>query len=286
MPLDLPQVKQIGGRAGRYGMHSTKTSESAADLDEGTPDQPAASTIGQVTTLDPEDLPLLRKAMNATVPPIPTAIIAPSTPLLVQLNAALAPNVPWSQVLAVAHIFARTSENYTIPIAASHIPVAAMIDEFTELTVDELQVFAQAPVNQRDVKAQEAFKNFVRAHMLSKPIDIGKWCQEQGIAHLLPESHRPEESLANIAQTSGSDLLTLESCHKIMSLYLWLSYRLPISFDQPDLVRTLRHNIEVSLCSQSAQISPTNTQPDFYRKQLSLFLLAEQSGLGKRQRAR
>lgn len=248
VPLSLPQVKQIGGRAGRYGMHTSTSGDSAADLDNETPQATSAgasSSVGQVTTLDPEDLPLLKKAMAANVSPITAAVVSPSTALIVYLNAAVAPNVPWSQVLALSRIFGRHSDNYTIPIAGTSIKAAAMLDDYQALTIDELQVLAQAPVNHRDEVAVESFRQFVQAHIDGKAIDIPNWAQQRGVAHLLPESHRPEETLANIAQSAGGDLLSLESCHRVMSFYLWLSYRLPVTFDQPELVRILRRNIEV-----------------------------------------
>lgn len=51
-PLSVPQIKQIAGRAGRYGLH-------------------AKDSVGICTTLYDEDLPILRESL--LVPPEPLA---------------------------------------------------------------------------------------------------------------------------------------------------------------------------------------------------------------------
>lgn len=248
--LTLPQVKQIGGRAGRYGMHSPTPGNSVADLDNDIPTQPQPS-VGQVTTLDPEDLPLLKKAMAASVSPIQRAVIMPHAEQLSSLSKVVASGVPFSRILALARMFGRTSPNYTLPIHAASIIVTALLDKYSQLTPEELRTLAVAPVSTRDDRGVETFQCFVQSHVDSKPFNLVEWAHQQGLSDLLPgHVQTTSPSAKQVAAISGGDLLSLESCHKSMSLYLWLSYRLPLTFDQPEIARGLRRNIEVSVVNQ------------------------------------
>lgn len=207
------------------------------------------SSLGQVTTLDAEDLPLLRKAMKAQTPDIQHAIINPDVSAYSALTSLTAPGTRYSSVMALTRVFGRTSEDYVMPINVNEVTSVAMFDSQQKLTSSELSTLASAPVPTRDVKVVESMHQFVQAHVGSHPMNMTSWAELQGLSYLLPSSRVTADVLADIAKSASVDLLGLESCHKTLSLYLWLSYRLPLTFNEPELARILRRNIEVSTIS-------------------------------------
>ena len=78
--MSFSQIKQIAGRAGRFGQHD-------------------AGSEGGVTTLNEQDLPLLRQILPSPLTPVPRAAIEPGYDRLAQLALLLPEETPYANLL-------------------------------------------------------------------------------------------------------------------------------------------------------------------------------------------
>ncbi|GLT78559.1 hypothetical protein SLA2020_500900 [Shorea laevis] len=107
--LTVPEIKQIAGRAGRYG---------------------SKFPVGEVTCLRADDLPLLHSSLTALPPIIELmqAGLLPSFDLL-YMYSRLHPNSGFYQILEHFLENAKLSENYFISNCEDILKVAALVDQ-------------------------------------------------------------------------------------------------------------------------------------------------------------
>ncbi len=149
--LSASQIKQIAGRAGRYGTQDKNTSK--ADLG------------GIVTTRHQHELDILRAALASPLLPITRAAIQPTSETLTQLSAML-PSIDTtkagggggglrtlSQIYADVSLLARIdSKNFFLSDFSQQLTISPLIESASSglLTVSERETFSNAPANTRD----------------------------------------------------------------------------------------------------------------------------------------
>ncbi|CAL0332073.1 unnamed protein product [Lupinus luteus] len=194
--LTVPEIKQIAGRAGRYG---------------------SKFPVGEVTCIDAEDLPLLHSSLNAPSPILEHAGLLPSFDLL-YMYSRLHPNNSFYQVLEHFINNAKLSANYFIVNCDQLLKVAAVIDEFP-LRLQEKYLFCISPVDMDDEISSQGLTQFAENYA------------KKGLVQLR-EIFTP--GTLTVPKTPAA-LKELESIHKVLDLYVWLSYRLEESFPDREL---------------------------------------------------
>ncbi|KAL6008058.1 hypothetical protein ACLOJK_033564 [Asimina triloba] len=205
--LTVPEIKQIAGRAGRYG---------------------SKYPFGEVTCLSLEDLPLLHSSLESPSPAVERAGLFPTYDLL-SLYSRLNPKIGFRCVLEEFLEKAKLSPNY-------------FITDYEEM----LDSHACG------VRASQNPLNHYLLNILDNPVDMYDDIVVQGLVQFarsyakagivrLKEIFTPERLRV---PSSQSGLKELESVHKVLELYVWLSYRLEDSF--PDRVLA---SSQKSLCS-------------------------------------
>ncbi|GJN92169.1 hypothetical protein Rhopal_005199-T1 [Rhodotorula paludigena] len=270
--LPTPQIKQIAGRAGRYGVHQP-VSPSAPDLDPASPAE-KVTVPGEATTLDAVDLPILREAMAQPTVQVTQASLAAPFESFKALYALLPPSTPLSRIFNLSRAITRTKPHYRVTGTQSFGEVGDLIARIHPLTFQERYLFGSAPVNLRDARVVEALVEFARAYALGNPILMAQWAADAGVFDVLDrvqEAREAQQAAADAAAQSGggstgapqspSDGLTrkqaavftptmlqsLESFHRCLTLYLWLSYRLAPIFCDQAAARELRRRVEVAI---------------------------------------
>lgn len=263
--LSASQIKQIAGRAGRYGTQDKETNK--------------AELGGLVTTRHEHELEILRAALASPLLPITRAAIEPSSETLGQLSAML-PSVngksgprTLSQLYADVALLSRIdSTNFFLSDFCQKLTISPLIESASNgmLTVAERETFSNAPANTRDERVVaflcKAVRQFSRGGLVDFDTavkDLGMLEVEEQVVSLLQQaiaardhlSHtcakQEEKELALFAyldMSSGSKgtdsnrgsaahplinittLLMLESLHRCYTLYLWLSFRFPLAF--------------------------------------------------------
>lgn len=195
--LTISEIKQIAGRAGRY-----KTLDGS---DGGS---------GTVACFTPEDIQLVKHALATDTPAIKAAVYTSPTN---ELRSAFIDSRPgeFSLFLSSAVHKSKYGSVYTAPREHSSVLTARLFDQIKNLTFEDRMVLSFAPVS---------LKNQHVVRMFQKMCQVVADCTSGNIVQLLPELVR---ILSNSKKLGAENL---EIVHKVLSLYLWLSYRFPCNF--------------------------------------------------------
>lgn len=203
--LTVPEIKQIAGRAGRYG---------------------SKFPVGEVTCLDAEDLPLLHSSLKSPSPIIERAGLFPTFDLL-SVYSRLHGTDFLHPILERFLDKAKLSPNYFIADCEDMLKVAAIVDELP-LALHDKYLFCQSPVDVRDDISTQGLIQFAENYAKKGTVRLKEI--------FTPGTLR--------VPTTHNQLQELESVHKVLELYVWLSYRFDDSFPDRELAASQK-----SICS-------------------------------------
>lgn len=215
--IEPAHLKQIAGRAGRYRT-AAQAEGLAANLDEDKEDSKTSLNIpppnlGLVTTLEEADLPILRKAMQDELDPIMSAGIFPPTSILLKFATYFPPSTSFSYVLLRLHELSLGHPRYHLCVLKDQIAIADTIQPVQNLTVHDRIVFCAAPVTAKKTGMPSILAAFARC--------VG----DNSSGALLDIPEIPLNILDEDIKPDRHYMERLESLHKALILYLWLSYR-------------------------------------------------------------
>ncbi|KAK4165912.1 P-loop containing nucleoside triphosphate hydrolase protein [Cladorrhinum sp. PSN259] len=210
--LTIPEIKQIGGRAGRYRTAAQEVA-SATEGDKAVANR--APTPGYVTTLDSADLTTIQEGFRSEAPPALTAGILPPASIIEKFHTFFPPQTPTAFVLSRLRELSRLSARFHLCDFGTALDIAEVIQPY-ELSVSDRCVFLNAPVELRTQKVLSSLREFAQC------------VAQMGTGHLLSFKSIDLEALEDGYEwTEGQQqyLPRLEALHKQITLYLWLSYR-------------------------------------------------------------
>ncbi|KAF2275555.1 P-loop containing nucleoside triphosphate hydrolase protein [Westerdykella ornata] len=264
VPLTVSEIKQIAGRAGRYktahdavadGEQSCAASSAAADSSgelvavESNQNsrrfRPASGTVGYATTLEAYDFRYLHRCMNKEPEPIETAGIFPPTIVIERFSSYFPPGTPFSYILLRLHEICKLHPRFHLCSLKDQIKIADAIHPVQNLTVPDRVVLCAAPASLKD-KLEE---NLVLA--MARCIADG----ESGDLLDLP---LPLEVLDQPPAPGRQYLYELERLHKMIVLYLWLSYRFPHIFQTRALANHTKQLVEDAIEKALSEFSFTD----------------------------
>ncbi|KAJ3118379.1 RNA helicase [Phlyctochytrium bullatum] len=204
-PLSVSQIKQIAGRAGRF---RTKF------------------PTGYVTTLEDDDLMRVRQVMKMDSPPMLQS--AGLYPQLAQIEAFAAelPNDSLSNLLDKFESLARLDGDYFLCNLQAQKRIAELIEPLS-LTLRDRYTLVSAPANVDDANMASVMLKFAR------DLAEGNECFVRDVV-TLPTS----------PPSSSESLRDLENMHKVLVLYLWLTYRFPSTFTEREITMLLKAQAE------------------------------------------
>lgn len=223
--LENFEIKQIGGRAGRY-----KTVRDAVEgaLNDGVEEEPAETplqlaapkpeneNIGLVTAIEKFDLDIIRKGMDAEVEPLNAAGIFPPASVVSRFASYFPAGTPFSYVVLRLYELASVSPRFKLSGLKDQIDIADAI-ESCNMTVNDRQIFMAAPAPIRD------------PGMAAVVLEYARCVADHSGGELLDMKSLDLELLdIDIHSFFGGVneyLRQIEGLHKALTLYLWLSYR-------------------------------------------------------------
>lgn len=222
--LTVAEIKQIAGRAGRYG---------------------SKFPVGEVTCLNAEDLPLLHSSLKSASPIIERAGLFPTFDLL-SLYSRLHGTDFFHPVLERFLEKAKLSPDYFISDCEDMLKVAAIVDDFP-LGLYDKYLFCISPVDIRDDISVQGLVQFAENYA------------RKGIVRL-KEIFTP--GTLQVPKTDNQ-LKELESVHKVLELYVWLSFRMDDSFPDREVAASQK-----SICSMLIEeyLERSGWQPQGRRK--------------------
>ncbi|ORZ07825.1 P-loop containing nucleoside triphosphate hydrolase protein [Absidia repens] len=181
--MHIPQLKQIAGRAGRFG---------------------TAYASGEVTTLFDKDMQYVEQCLESPIVPLELAGLQPTVDI-VELFALQMPDEKYSSVLQKFEDLASLDGNYFLCNFNDQKLIADKIENINLPLRDRYQ-FVTAPVNTRNDEVMEMAYHMAKTH------------SNNGILTLSELINLPP---ADVVATP--DLLnTLETSHKKIMMYMWL----------------------------------------------------------------
>ncbi|KAH7666209.1 RNA helicase protein [Dioscorea alata] len=194
--LTIPEIKQIAGRAGRFG---------------------SKYPAGEVTCLHEGDLPLLHSSLASPSPVLKQAGLFPTFDLL-SLYSRLHSTTSLHPKLEKFLEEAKLSPDYFISDAEEMLKVAAVVDKL-HLTLYDKYLFCMSPVDMNDDISAQGLIQFAENYAKKGLVRLREIFTPGSLA--VPKTH--------------NELRELESVHEVLDLYVWLSFRLEDSFPDREL---------------------------------------------------
>jgi ATP-dependent RNA helicase SUPV3L1/SUV3 len=243
VPLSLSQVKQIGGRAGRFGEHG------------------AASSTGIVTCLHQSDLAMLTKAFETQAPVLRNAIVPFHLSVLTRVAQLLPDTFGLQQLTSLLHTAGRLGSNYSLRQDESLWKGMDIIDRYgSDLRLVEKMQFAVSPTAWRSDLEVETFEAYLQLFMSGEPVDLRESLDEsqllatlESVTQARVEHQRRSPggrilgSAAGYKVQNSETLATLETLHKVLINYIWLAFRMPVSFHQQPEAVQLKEETEAGI---------------------------------------
>jgi ATP-dependent RNA helicase SUPV3L1/SUV3 len=227
--LSDSQMKQIAGRAGRYGLLSENAS-------------------GLVTTLHAADLAIVKSALTAPPVPLEHARFQYGLGLMNSLAEALPPGASMDTIDDAVMYVGRFGFVYR-PTVLRRLPQMNQFfdQECPGLRLQERFFFMQAPIPWRDLDCLPVVARLLRLYRTRMSADIVETLEPSGLLKRLESAERTMADPADAPESTPKKLCLLESLHRILTLYMWLSYRNPVVWADHEVCMDLKARVEKAL---------------------------------------
>lgn len=241
--LTYPELKQIGGRAGRYrtARDATQTADKAAVEEQ---------KIGYVTTMDRQDLRSVHRAFDAKVDDITAAYVSPPTAVIERFSTYFPKDTPLSFILMRIRELATVGQSYKLGISTDMLELADIIQDFPLSIYDRLTI-CHLPITIRAEGSRQvlrALANIVATNSNGDLLNIKEINLELLDTNFKDFDGSPQDYLYK-----------LESLHVAINAYVWLSYRYSGMFRSQELAFHVRSLVEQRLVESLERMDFTDT---------------------------
>jgi ATP-dependent RNA helicase SUPV3L1/SUV3 len=248
--LSVSQVKQIAGRAGRYRTadqdkkapsdlpiqtQALPISDDPNNLFPDPPPTPETENVGLVTTLNTQDLQYVRSCMDTTAEPLVSAGLFPPDDVIHRFCTYFPPGTPYSFIIIRLMDIAKINPRFQLCGHQSVIELADVLHPIKNLSLNDRISICYAPVSQRIPEIIDLIK------------EMATCIAEQRSGAVLELQSLYLDILDEEIVATREHLLKLETLHKGLVLYCWMSFRFPGVFIQRPLAIHAKSLVEASI---------------------------------------
>lgn len=234
--LTYPEIKQIGGRAGRY---RTARTEADGAGSEAVGPEAAGDKVGYVTTMDRQDLRSVQQAFTARIQDIEAVYVDPPAGVVERFSAYFPPGTPLSYILMRIKVAATVGPRYRLNVSREILEIADIIQDLS-LSIHDRLTFCYLPAVLRADGAVDVLRALARAVTENSGGDLLSIKEiPLEILDLDKESRRQMGTQEYLAK--------LETLHVAINQYVWLSYRYSGIFPNQALAFHVRSMVEEKL---------------------------------------
>ena len=169
--------------------------------------------IGLVTTLTDEDLHIVKAAMQTEAAPIRKAGMLPPGEALEEFESRLPRGIPFEYIFRRVCGQAALHERFRVCNIRDQTQISRTFENVRDLTLEQRLILTAAPASISLPAIQDVMRAFALCVANRKPVSVVD----------VPEVQL--EVLEQPVSDSKDYLQSLETLHKSLVLYLWLSYR-------------------------------------------------------------
>lgn len=233
--LTISQIKQIGGRAGRYRTASQVGDNNSRNTPRKRANSEDNENVGFVTCLEDVDLPYIQDALKNEAPPILAAGLLAPDYIIRNFAEHFPPKTPFPYILQRMHNISQTSPHFFLCEIKEQCSTTDTIDTIQGLSVADKLIFMAAPAPTRDPALAAIVRGFARC------------VAENKSGGLLDIPELPLEVLNKPVSSDKEYLRSLEALHRALVLYLWLSYRCGGIFTDRTLATHTKELVEINM---------------------------------------
>lgn len=242
--LTFPELKQIGGRAGRYRTAHNDTSSIEAEIDE--------KKIGYVTTMEAPDLKAVHRAFSTPNEDLTAAYVAPPAAAIERFSSYFPRDTPLSFILMRIRELASMSDLYSFSLRTSQLEIVDQIQDITPLSVQDRLTISCVPCNMRAAESVNVLRALTTAIARN---ETGALLDCKAIPLEILDTD-PRE----YAGSPSDYLWKLEALHNSISMYIWLSYRFQGVFRDQELAFHVRTLVEERLVESLERLDFTDVE--------------------------
>lgn len=182
-------------------------------------------------------------------------------PLQLNTLSHMAQLLPTSFGIAALHsllvVAARLGKNYALPETLTSMNGMEIIDRYgRDLRLVEKMHFSVSPTSWRTDTEVEVFGHYLRQFAGGRAVDLRECLEPSGMLRTLEAVNHARQmcderrssrelgaAMGHEVQTT-SKLATLETLHKVLVNYIWLGFRMPMSFNQHPYALELKEETE------------------------------------------
>jgi ATP-dependent RNA helicase SUPV3L1/SUV3 len=223
--LSTRHLKQIAGRAGRFGLH--------ADNSSG----------GIVTAVYERSMDAIREALAAPTERLRKARLQPPMDQFNALLRVLPARIPLSTVFSVFHYVGKPHPTYELQDSFKPAQEVQLIDDICGgLAITHRLLLRQAPFRWRDHISLPLTEYMLHMFRDSLHVKMNPFVKATGILKTVKDCERMMEQ-GKVSELNRI-LPNLEGIHAILVAYTWLGYRLPVSFPDSEEANALKERAE------------------------------------------
>ncbi|VDB95885.1 unnamed protein product [Peniophora sp. CBMAI 1063] len=212
--LTTSQIKQIGGRAGRFGLHGDKD-----------------ASVGIVTTLKEEDLPVVKAAFDAPISTLPSAYVDLTEGAFGRLIRALPEGVSAVDARDTLTFCARLPPHIEATVLGmkTRTKLADADAIVSGLAISDRETALDIPYPALDEDTTTVILELLREFAENGRTDITRATATAGLLQALNDAAKAQQEGGAVARPTET-LTRLETLHKVLVAYAWAYWKWPSAF--------------------------------------------------------